>query len=145
MPRLRLDVVTAERVVYSDEVDVVVAPGVEGELAILPRHAPLLTLLQPGELRIRKDDVESSMVVSGGFLEVERNRVIVLADTAERAEEIDVARALAAQRRAEALLAERRTDTQEADLERALSALRRSQVRLKAARRRRQEQQHRQG
>jgi len=140
MARLKLDVVTAERAVYSDEADVVVAPGVEGELSILPRHAPLLTMLQPGELRIRKGDQEVDLAVSGGFLEVAQDRVIVLADTAERAEEIDTARAAVALQRAEQLLAQRTTIPQE-DLERAVAALRRSQVRLKVARRRRPGQQ----
>jgi F-type H+-transporting ATPase subunit epsilon len=136
MPRLKLDVVTAERVVYSDEVDVVVAPGTEGELSILPRHAPLVTMLQPGELLIRKDGTETDLAVSGGFLQVAQNRVMVLADTAERAEEIDVARATAAREQAEALLRGRAPGSQ-VELERAVAALRRSQARLKVARRRR--------
>jgi len=84
-------VVTAERLVYSDDVDVVVAPGVDGELAVLPHHAPLMTMLQPGELRVRKGDEEVLLVVTGGFLEVRPDRVTVLADAAERAEEIDAA------------------------------------------------------
>jgi len=101
MVGIRLDIVTAEQMVYSDEVDVVVAPGVEGQLGILPHHAPLMTMLQPGELLIRKGGEEFSLAVSGGFLEVRPDRIIVLADTAERAEEIDMARAEEAKRRAE--------------------------------------------
>lgn len=138
MAKLKLDVVTAESVVYSDEVDVVVAPGSEGELAILPRHAPLLTRLVPGSLRIRKGETETDLAVTGGFLEVQSNRVIVLADAAERAEDIDVARATAALDRAQALLSQKPTsDSQRQDLDRALAAIRRSQVRLRVARRNR--------
>ena len=91
MPTMKLEIVTAERVVYSDEVEVVVAPGIEGELGILPHHAPLLTVLKPGELRVVKDGQEEIMAVSGGFLEVLGNTVTVLADTAEHAEEINEA------------------------------------------------------
>ena len=107
MSSIRLDIVTAERVVFSEDVDVVVAPGVEGQLGILPHHAPLMTTLQPGELRVKKGGEEFSLAISGGFLEVRPDRVIVLADTAERAEEIDVARAEEAKRRAEESLLER--------------------------------------
>ncbi len=136
MPGLRLDVVTAERSVFSDDVDMVVAPGALGELGILPRHAALMTTLQPGALKIRMGTDEVNLAIGGGFLEVRDNRVLVLADSAERAEEIDVERAHAAQERARQLLAEgRRTD----DIFQAEAALRRSQVRLKVARRRRAE------
>jgi len=132
LPKLRLEIVTAERPVYSDDVDMVVAPGIEGQLGILPNHAPLLTILQPGEIFLRKDGEEISIAVSGGFLEVRSNRVIVLADTAERAEEIDIARAEAAKRRAEELLRLRPPDV---DLAAAEAALRRSMARLKVAER----------
>lgn len=107
MPSIRLDVVTAERSIYSEDVDAVIAPGVEGELGILPHHAPLMTTLQPGELRIKKGGEEVSLSITGGFLEVRPDRVVVLADAAERADEIDVARAEEAKRRAEQLLADR--------------------------------------
>ncbi len=130
----RLDIVTAERLVYSEEVDMVVAPGIEGELGILPHHAPLLTVLKPGELRIKKGGEEVSMAISGGFLEVFPNKVIVLADTAERAEEIDQARAEAARARA---LESLKTRPKQADLEQAVAALRRAQIRLKVVQRRR--------
>ncbi len=133
MPDLHLDVVTAERLVYSDDVDMVTAPGSLGELGILPRHAALVTTLQAGALRARKGADETNLAISGGFLEVRDNRVLVLADAAERAEEIDVERARAAEERARLLLQERRAT---ADLAVAEAALRRSQVRLKVARRR---------
>jgi F-type H+-transporting ATPase subunit epsilon len=132
--KLRLDVVTAERLVYSDEVDSVVAPGFDGELGILPRHAALLAMLKPGELRIRKGDEETDLAVSGGFIEVKSNVVTVLADTAERAEEIDVQRAEAAIQTARESLATAARQSP-ADLERAIASMRRSQVRLRVARR----------
>jgi F-type H+-transporting ATPase subunit epsilon len=107
MSSLRLDIVTAERVVYSEEVDIVIAPGVEGQLGILPHHAPLMTTLQAGELMVRRGGEEDSLAISGGFLEVRPDRVIILADTAERAEEIDTTRAEAAKQRAEQRLVDR--------------------------------------
>jgi F-type H+-transporting ATPase subunit epsilon len=134
MAKTRLEIVTAERVVFSDDVDVVVAPGVEGQLGILPHHAPLMTMLLPGELRVKKGGEEFSLAISGGFLEVRPDRVIVLADAAERAEEIDIARAEAAKRRAQELLRSRPSDV---DAARAEAALRRSLVRLRVVERRR--------
>lgn len=129
---LHLEIITGERVVYSDEVDAVTAPGALGQITILPRHTSLLTLLEPGEMRLRKGREEIVLAVHGGFLEVHHDRVIVLADAAERAEEIDVARAQAAMERARALLAQKGPAV---DLARAEAALRRSQVRLRVARR----------
>ncbi len=134
MPTLKLEIVTAERMVYSDDVNVVVSPGTEGELAILPHHAPLLTALQPGELRIRKDGEEIYLAISGGFLEVRPDKVIVLADAAERSEEIDLARAEEAKRRAEERL---KTHVPDMDMARGEASLRRSLIRLKVAERRR--------
>jgi F-type H+-transporting ATPase subunit epsilon len=134
MSPVRLDIVTAERVVYSEEVDIVVAPGVLGQLGILPHHAPLMTTLEPGELKVRKGGEEYSLVISGGFLEVRPDRIIVLADAAERAEEIDIARAEAAKQRAQQRLTH---PTPEVDLAQAEAALRRSLARLKVAEKRR--------
>jgi F-type H+-transporting ATPase subunit epsilon len=131
---MKLEIITAERVVYSDQVDLLVAPGIEGELGILPHHAPLLTLLKPGELRVVKDGQDQYMAVTGGFLEVVANTVTVLADAAERAEEIDIERAQAAMRRAQERLAAKAADI---DLEQALASLRRAQARVQVARRRR--------
>ena len=130
---IKLDIVTAERVVFSDDVDVVVAPGVEGQLGILPHHAPLMTMLQPGELRVRKGEEEFSLAVTGGFLEVRPDRVIVLADAAERAEEIDIARAEEAKRRAEEQLRQR---VPEVDASRVEASLRRALARLDVVQRR---------
>ena len=101
MATTRLEIVTAERVVFSEDVDAVIAPGIEGQLGVLPHHAPLMTTLAPGELLVRKCGEEFAMAVSGGFVEVRPDRIIILADAAERVEEIDVARAEAAKRRAE--------------------------------------------
>jgi F-type H+-transporting ATPase subunit epsilon len=133
MAVLNFEIVTAERVVYSGEVDVVVAPGMEGQLAILPSHAPLITTLQHGELLVRRGGEEIAMFVQGGFMEVSGNRVTVLADVAERAEEIDIERAEEAKRLAESQLREPRP---EMDLATAEAALKRSMLRLKIAERR---------
>ncbi len=137
MATMRCEVVTPERVVYSDDVNMVIAPGVEGELGILPHHAPLMTALTYGQLVIRKEGEEDVlMAIGGGFMEVLGDRVTILADTAERAEEIDEARALAARRRAEERLRQRHREG--VDFARAEAALRRSLVRLRVAERARQ-------
>ncbi len=134
MAEMKLEIVTAERVVYSEDVSVLVAPGSDGELGVLPGHAPLLTTLAPGEIKVTKDGEESFMVVSGGFLEVLGNKVTILANTAEHAEEIDEDRAEAALQRAQERVASAESDM---DLERALASMRRSAARLGVARRRR--------
>ena len=134
MAPMRLDIVTAERNVYSEDVDILVAPGIDGELGILPSHAPLMTALMAGEIRIVKDDDESFLAVSGGFLEVNNNVVTILADTAEQVEEIDVERAEEAIKQAQERISSGNADI---DLERATQALRRSQARVRVGRRRR--------
>ena len=107
MAKLTVEIVTAERQVYNEtDVDMVVAPGSEGVLGILPRHAPLLTMLRPGALRVKKGGAEQEMAVTGGFLQVNDDRVLILADYAERADEIDAAVAEEARRRAEQALNE---------------------------------------
>lgn len=130
MANLKFEIVTAERIVYSEDVDVVVAPGIMGQLGILPHHAPLMTMLQPGELIVKKAGEEHSIFVSGGFLEVRDDKVVILADTSERAEEIDVERAEEAKRRAEESMS---MPSLEADHARAEAALMRSLMRLKVA------------
>jgi F-type H+-transporting ATPase subunit epsilon len=127
---MHVEVVTAERELYSGEADIVIAPGTEGELGILPRHAALLTTLKVGEMLIRLGGAEEPFFVSGGFLEVSNNMVTVLAETAERAEEIDQARAEAARRRAQEHLVQARSDIERADLE---GALERAVARLRIA------------
>ncbi len=134
MATFRLEIVTVERVVFSDDVNTVVAWGVEGQLGILPHHAPLMTMLQPGDLLIRKDDEEQYLAVSGGFLEVRPDKAIILADACERAEEIDIARAEAAKRRAEETL---KMHPPGVDAVATEAALRRSLARLKVAEKRR--------
>ena len=134
MPTLRLEIITAERLVYADDVEVVVAPGAEGQLGILPRHAPLMTALQPGEIMVRKNGEPTYLAVTGGFMEVMGNKVTILADACERSEEIDEARAQAAMERARAQLARRESDL---ELQRAVIAVRRAEARLNVARRRR--------
>lgn len=132
---IRCEVVSVERVVYTDDADMVLAPGIEGELGILPQHASLMTALAPGEVVIRKAGQEDvHIAVGGGFMEVRPDRVTILADSAEKAEEIDVERAEAARQRAEELLAQKRP---EMDLVAAEYALRRSRIRLKVASKRR--------
>ena len=132
---LKVDIVTAERLVYSEEgVERLIVPGVEGELGVLTLHAPLLTMIQPGVLRIVKGGDEVEMAITGGFIEVRQNRVTILADAAERAEEIDAVRAEEARRRAQRLLEERAS---EEDLARAEASLARALARLKVVERRR--------
>jgi F-type H+-transporting ATPase subunit epsilon len=131
---LKLEIVTAERTVFSDDVTEVVAWGVEGQLGILPHHAPLMTMLQPGDLTIKKGSEEQYLAISGGFLEVRPDKVIILADACERAEEIDIARAEAAKRRAEEIL---KTRPPQVDTAAAEVALRRSLTRLKVVEKRR--------
>ena len=130
---MRLDVVTPECVICSCEVDAVNAPGVEGQLGILPHHAPLITMLQAGELIVRKGNDETCIAIYGGFLEVRPDRIIVLADAAERAEEIDAVRAEEAKRRAKQALADRKVS--EVDKAQAEAVLRRSLIQLKVAER----------
>src|SRR5579863_5680246 len=127
---MHVEVVTAERELYNGEADLVNAPGSEGRLGILPRHAALLALLAPGELRIKLGDAEEPLFVSGGFIEVFENSVIVLADTAEHAEEIDQARAQAARRRAEERLAQAQSNQERAEMQ---AALERAVTRLRVA------------
>jgi len=117
---MHVEVVTAERELYNGEADELIAPGTEGELGILPRHAALLTTLKPGQLRIKLNGAEEPLFVSGGFLEVSNNQATVLADTAEHAEEIDQARAEEARRRAQERLAQTTSNTERAELQAAL-------------------------
>lgn len=131
---MRLEIITAEREVYADDVDIVVAPGVEGQLGILPHHAPLMTALQPGEVMVRKEGEPSYLAVTGGFMEVMGNRVTILAAACEYSQEISEERAQAAMERARERLQNRASDL---ELEQATAAIRRAQVRLNIARRRR--------
>lgn len=127
---MHLEIVTAERVVLSDEVDQINAPTRDGRVGILPRHEPLMTILQPGELDIIKNGERTPFAVSGGFMEVLGSRVTILADTVERADEIDEDRA----QRARTLAEERMKGAQtERDMAMAELKLRKELVRLRVA------------
>jgi len=129
--KLRLSVVTPDKIEFDDDVNMVVAPGVEGELGIMPGHLPLVTRLRTGILRIYRGNEKLVMAVSDGYMEVSRDKVVILAEAAELPEEIDVERALAAKRRALERLA---VHSHDIDIVRAQAALRRAMVRLQVAR-----------
>ncbi|MFA5881176.1 MAG: F0F1 ATP synthase subunit epsilon [Eubacteriales bacterium] len=126
---ITVEIVTPERVVFSEPVDFVVVPGVEGYLGILPMHAPIVSGINNGIIKVITDGVQTKISTSGGFLEVNKDKVVILAETAERGDEIDVIRAKAARERAEQRLANRTADI---DVARAELALRRALIRLKA-------------
>lgn len=126
--KLELEVVTPDRLVAKETVDIVMAKGALGEFGILPNHIPFLTTIEPGELRYRKDNQLEYMAVTGGFAEVSDNKVTILAEAAERAREIDIDRAKRAKERAEKRLAMAKTEA--IDYLRAEAALKRSLVRL---------------
>jgi F-type H+-transporting ATPase subunit epsilon len=131
---IRVDIVTAERLVFSDDADIVMVPGVDGDMGILPHHEPIMTMIKPGEVLVRKGGEEYSIAVSGGFLEVKPDHITILADAAERADEIDIARAEAAKKRAEENLTNRTLETDAANVE---ASLRRAMARIKVAQKRR--------
>jgi F-type H+-transporting ATPase subunit epsilon len=132
--RLRLEVATPTRLVVSGEVDEVVVPGSEGSFGVLPGHAPLLSLVGTGEVMYRSGRDEHYLAVSGGFAEVGPTHLTILAESAERPEEIDVARARVAGERAEQRL--RAAATEETDVDRALASFARARARLQTAGRR---------
>jgi F-type H+-transporting ATPase subunit epsilon len=127
---IRLEFVTPERAIAKDDVDELQLPGLDGFFGVLPGHAPLLAALKPGEMWFRKGNVKEYAFLGGGFAEVVGDRVSILAPVAEKAEEIDLARAEAAKRRAEERLAAPKSDM---DFERARVALLRAIARLDAA------------
>ena len=130
---IRCEIVSQDRTVFTGDVDIVVLPGAAGEMGILPKHAPVLTTLKYGIVKVRKGGKEEVFTVAGGIAEVQPDIITVLADAAENVEEIDVARADAARVRAEEALKNAPTDT---DAYLAMeAALRKSNLRLDAARR----------
>ena len=131
---LRLEIVSPERRAYADDVDMVVVPGIDGQLGILPHHTRLITALGTGELKIKKGGTEESMLISGGFVEVRPDKVVVMADLAEHSEEIDEARAVEARKRAEAEL---ETTKDPVDIARVRAALQTALMRERIATRRR--------
>ncbi len=134
---IQLEIVTPERLAYSDMVDAVVLPGIEGELGVLPHHAPLVTMLGVGELRVRKAGAEESFAIVGGFLQVRPDKVVVMAETADMASEIDLEKAQEARREAERLLESAPTDA--TDLAAARAQLQASLLRIRVAERRHRE------
>ena len=132
MGKVNLEVVTPEKVIVSQEVDMVVAPGVLGEFGVLEGHVPFLSGIVPGELHYTSGTQTESFVVSGGFAEVSNDRVSVLVDSAEKAHEIDVERARSAMERAKARL-EKGRDVEDIDFTRAEAALKRAIIRIKVA------------
>lgn len=129
-PKLHVDIVTVEGRTFQGEADFVRVPGAEGELGILPQHITLLTPLRPGEVVVRNGSQDQFFFVGGGFLEVRPDQVTVLADSAERAEDVDEARAEEARRRAQQLLEQRITEVDQAA---ASAALARAEARLRVA------------
>ena len=134
---IHLDIVTPERLAYSDEVDAVTLPGSEGELGVLPHHAPLVSTLGVGELRIRKGGAEESFAIVGGFLQVLPDKVVVMAETADMASEIDLEKAQEARREAERALESGYHEG--ADLSMARAALQQALLRERVAQRRHRE------
>jgi F-type H+-transporting ATPase subunit epsilon len=131
---LHLEIVTPERQAFEDDVDMVMVPGIEGELGILPHHAPLITTLGVGELRIKKGGVEESFAIIGGFLQVRPDKVVVMAETADLAAEIDLERAQAARREAERAL--ETAANEPVDLANARAQLQHALLRIRVAERR---------
>ena len=142
MPIL-LEIVTPERLAYSDEVDAVVLPGSEGEMGVLPHHAPLVSTLGVGELRIRKGGNEESFAIVGGFVQVRPDKVVVMAETADLASEIDLEKAEEARREAERALESGYHEG--ADLSAARAALQQALLRIRVAERRHREGPRRRG
>ncbi|CAN5660127.1 F0F1 ATP synthase subunit epsilon [soil metagenome] len=134
---LRLEIVTPEREAYSDDVDAVFCPGIEGELGVLPHHAPLLSTLGLGELRIRKGGQEDYFAIAGGFVQVRPDKVVVMAELADLSSEIDLEAAEAARREAQRAI-EQGSD-EPADLARARAAMERALLRIRVAERRHRE------
>jgi F-type H+-transporting ATPase subunit epsilon len=132
---LNLEIVTSERTVFEGKVDMVTVPGGGGEMGILPNHAPVLSTLRPGELRVKVNGETHEFAIGGGFVDIHNNRVIILADSAERADEIDIARAEAARVRAQELL--KNPPPNKEELLKLEAAYRRSEVRLRVAQHRR--------
>ena len=134
---IQLEIVTPERLVFEDQVDSVNVPGIEGELGILPHHAPLLSMLGFGELRIRKGGSEESFAIVGGFVQVRPDKVVVMAETADLAGEIDLEKAQEARREAERALESGYSEG--ADLSAARAALQQARLRIRVAERRHRE------
>ncbi len=132
---IRCEIVSQDRTVFQGDVDIVILPGVAGEMGILPHHAPVLTILKYGVIKIRKQGKEELFAVAGGMAEVQPEIVTILADAAENVQEIDITRAQAAKKRAEDALAGLKPEEDHDAYLRMEAALRRSNLRLDAVRR----------
>jgi F-type H+-transporting ATPase subunit epsilon len=132
---IRCEIVSQDRTVFQDDVDIVILPGVAGEMGILPHHAPVLTILKYGVIKIRKGGKEELFAVAGGMAEVQPDIITILADAAENIEDIDITRARAAKKRAEDALAKIKPDEEQDAYLKMEAALRRSNLRLDVARR----------
>ena len=133
MAQIHLEVVTPTGPVVSEEVDIVTAPGVGGEIGVLANHAPFLSTIKTGTLSYKKDKVTKYLMVSGGFSEVSNNKITFLVESAEFGQDIDVERALRAKERAEKRLAQAQQSTEKINRVRAEAALQRAMARLRAA------------
>lgn len=129
------EIITPEKTVYKDEIEEAVVPTMQGQIAILPNHAQLLSQVAPGEIIVKKNNKEYYLAITSGFLEVSKNKVIILANYAVRSEEIEVSKALEAQRKAEKIMKESEEKISKKDFALAEADLRRSILELKVARR----------
>jgi F-type H+-transporting ATPase subunit epsilon len=109
---LLLEIITPEKIIYKDEVNEVVVPTVNGEIAILPNHVNLLTQINPGELIVKKGENTQSLAITGGFLEIQSNKISIIAEYAIKAQDIETGRAMEAKKRAEKVMSEKSTDNE---------------------------------
>lgn len=135
MAVIKFKIVTPEKVVYEDEISQLTLPTEAGEITVLPNHLPMVSVLRPGEMIIKKDGQEVPLAVSGGFIQIKKNEIVILADTAERAEEIDEARAEEARLRAQKGLEDIR-DREAVDYTAMAARLEKELARLRVARKR---------
>ena len=134
MKLLDIEIVTAEKTIFSGQASLIQIPGIEGELGILPSHAPIITELDPGEVLIKNEKEGLSLVLSGGFVEVFNDKVTILADAAERTNEIDIEKTKEAIEKAEKIVESKGSDI---DIQKALFVIRASKAQLRVANRRR--------
>jgi F-type H+-transporting ATPase subunit epsilon len=132
--KFHIELVTPERVVYSDDIDVLTIPTTMGEISILAHHMPIVATIAPGEMRIKKDGETTYLAISGGFVEVTQQKVTILADAAERSEEIDIERAEKARRHAQEMMEQAKTDKLVSA--EAMAAFQRALIRIKVGHRR---------
>lgn len=134
---LILEIATPEKIVYQNEVDEVIVPTINGQITILPNHINLLTKIEPGELTIKKGKATEFLAITGGFLEVVKNKITILADYAVHSEEIEAAKALEAQKRAQELMKQAKERASQKDFALAEAELRKAILELKVVNKRR--------